>query len=70
MASGAYTHAYTHTRIHSQTKVIIRNQARRPVAGAPGLKMELRWYTGEVENGDIAFTTHRIWVNRLAIRLQ
>ena len=30
----------------------------------------LRWYTGEVENGDIAFTTHRIWINRLAIRLQ
>ena len=22
----------------------------------------------EVENGDIAFTTHRIWLNRLAIR--
>ena len=41
MASGAYTHTHTHThtRIHSRTKVIIRNQARRPVASAPGLKM-------------------------------
>ena len=37
MASGAYTHTHTHTRIHSRTKVIIKNQARRPAAGAPGL---------------------------------
>ena len=34
MASGAYTH----THIHSWTKVIIRNQACRPQAGTPGLK--------------------------------
>ena len=24
-------------------------------------KMALQWYTGKVENGNIAFTTHRIW---------
>ena len=29
---------HTHTRIHSRTKVIIRNQAGRPAASAPGLK--------------------------------
>ena len=42
MASGAYTHTHTHThtRIHSRTKVIIRNQARRPQAGTPGLNIE------------------------------
>ena len=47
MASGAYTHAYTHThththtRIHLRMKVIIRNQARWPVAGSPGLKISI-----------------------------
>ena len=40
MASGAYTHTHTHTRIHLRMKVIIRNQVRRPVAGAPGLKIK------------------------------
>ena len=24
-------------------------------------KAVLQWYTGKVENGDIAFTTHHIW---------
>ena len=41
----ALGHTHTHTRIHSWTKVIIRNQARRPAAGAPGLKI----YTLHIE---------------------
>ena len=39
MAPGAYTHTYTHTLIHSRTKVIIRNQARVG-QHVPGLKSE------------------------------
>ena len=34
---GVHTHTHTRTRILSRTKVIIRNQARRPAAGTPGL---------------------------------
>ena len=63
-----YTHTHTHTRIHSRTKVIIRNQARRPAAGAPGLKMAELYVVATTMSTRLVMGCH-MHVNKIVTRL-